>query len=150
MPNMKEKGQMSIEIIGIAVIVVALLLLVFVATTSKNIESNQILAIGKNSIQCNTMSSVIARMYNNRAITQETLNLETETRIRRVEGKPGGINVEGISCNYMGSVAMNPADGRKDTDPNGTGETGMTLGMGNWCFEKDSDTNVVLTQGECT
>ena len=127
-----------------------MLLLVFVTTVNKNMETEQIFTIGKNNIQCNAMTLTIARLYNNRARTQETLNLETEARLRRVEGNLGGINVGDLSCNYIGSVAMYPADGRKDTDPDGMGTTGITLGIGNWCFEKNNDTNVVLTPGECT
>ena len=150
MLSLKEKGQTPIEIIIIAAVIVALLLLVFVTTTNRNMETDRVLSAGKNGIQCNAMSSVIARLYNNRATTQETLNLETEALLRRVEGKPGGINVEEISCNYIGSAAMYPEDGRKDTDPNGTGEDGMVLGAGNWCFEKSPDTNIVLTPEECT
>ena len=148
--SLKEKGQTPLEIISIAVIIVAMLLLVFVTTVNRNLETEQIFTSGKNSIQCKTMTSAIARLYNNRATTQETLNFETEARLRRVEGNPGGINVGEISCSYIGSAAMYPADGRKDTDPNGTGTTGITLGVGNWCFEKNPDTNIVITPEECT
>ncbi len=150
MLSLKEKGQISIEVISIAVIIAALLLLVFVTTVSRNMETDRVLAIGKNSIQCNAMASTIARLYNNRATTQETLNLETKARLRRVEGNSGGINVEEISCRYIGSAAMYPADGRMDTDPDGTGKEGITLGVGNWCFEKNDDTNIVITPEECT
>ncbi len=148
--SLKEKGQTPLEIISISVIIVAMLLLVFVTTANKNRETEQIFTNGKNNIQCNAMTLTIARLYNNRATTQETLNLETEARIRRAEGNLGGINVGDVSCNYIGSVAMNLTDGRKDTDPNGTGTTGITLEIGNWCFEKNNDINVVLTPGECT
>ena len=150
MLSLEKKGQMPIEVIGIAVVVAALLLLVFVTTVDRNIETAQVFNIGKNSIQCNAMASTIARLHNNRATTQETLNLETEARLRRVEGKYGGINVGEISCNYIGSAAMYPADARMDTDPNGTGDTGITLGIGDWCFEKSPDTNIVITPEECT
>ena len=150
MLTLKKKGQTPIEIIGIAVIIAGLLLLVFVTTVNKNMETEEILTIGKNSIQCNTMSSTIARLYNNRATTQETLNFETEARLRRVEGKLGGINVGNMTCNYIGSAAMYTGGGGKDTDPDGTGEIGITLGVGNWCFEKSPDTNIVITPEECT
>jgi len=145
-----RKGQTPIEIIGIAVIIAGLLLMVFVTTVNKNMETEEILTIGKNSIQCNTMSSTIARLYNNRATTQETLNFETEARLRRVEGNLGGINVGNMTCKYIGSAAMYPGDGRKDSDPDGTGTTGITLGVGNWCFEKSPDTNIMITPEECT
>ena len=148
--NRSKKAQMTIEMISVAVIVVALLLLVFITTSNRNMETERILTSGKNSIQCNAIASVIARLYNNRATTQETLNLETEARLRRVEGNIGGINVGEIACNYIGSAEMYPADGTRDTDPGGTGETGITLEVRNWCFEKNPDTNIVLTPGECT
>ena len=145
--NLEKKGQTPLEIIGIAVVIVALLLMVFITTVNKNIETAQILTIGKNSIQCDAVASTIARLYNNRAITQETLNLETDTRLRRVEGNLGGINVGNISCSYIGSVSMDT--GQKDSDPSGTGTTGITLVVGDWCFEKNPETNVVLTPEEC-
>ena len=148
--SLKEKGQTPLEVIAIAVVIASLLLLVFITTVSRNMETEQTFTIGKNDIQCNAMVSAIARLNNNRATTQETLNLETEARFRRVEGKPGGINVGEISCSYIGSVAMNPADEGMDTDPEGTGKEGITLDVGNWCFEKSPDTNIVLTQGECS
>jgi len=148
MLGLKEKGQTPLEIISIAVIIAAMLLLVFVTTVSRNLETEQIFTNGKNSIQCKAMTSTIARLYNNRATTQETLNLETEARLRRVEGNTGGINVGGISCNYIGSAARYTGL-QKDSDEDGTGDTGITLGVGNWCFEKSPDTNIVITPEEC-
>ncbi len=150
MSSLKEKGQTPIEVIAIAVIIVALLLLVFTTTMSRNMETDRVLIAGKSSIQCNAMASTIARLYNNRATTQETLNLELEARLRRVEGKQGGINVGEVSCSYIGSVAMYPEDGKKDSNPDDTGTDGITLAIGNWCFEKNPDTNIVITPGECT
>ncbi len=150
--NIKEKGQVSIEIIIISVIIVAMLLLVFITTSNINMETERVLTIGKNNIECNRISTVIARLYNNRATTKETINLEEEALLRRVEGNSGGINIGGASCSYIGSAEMNTG---KDSDPNGTGEEGITLIIdpivgGNWCFEKSPDTNIVITVGECT
>ena len=149
--NIKEKGQVSIEMVIISVIIVGMLLLVFITTSNTNMETGRILTIGKNSIECNRISTTIARLYNNRATTKETINIEEEALLRRVEGNSGGINVGGASCSDIGSAAkytVLPQD--FDSYPNGTGTEGITLGVGNWCFEKSYDTNIVITPEECT
>ena len=130
MLSLKEKGQIPLEVIIITVVIAGLLLLVIVTTTNRNVETGQILTTRKNAIQCNTIASTIARMNNNKATTQETLNLETETMFRRVEGKTGGINIGDASCSYVGSVAMEM--GEKDSYPDGTGEDGTDDGTAGW------------------
>lgn len=150
MKGRKKAGagaQMPMEIIGIAVVMVALLLLVLVTTYYKNMQTQQLLEMSKNSTQCSEISSTISRMNSNRATTRETLAIETQALLRRVEGKPGGITIGEITCNYIGFVEM--ATGERDSDPSGTGATGITLSIGKWCFEK-SDSKIVATQGECS
>jgi hypothetical protein len=135
------------EIIGIAVILVALLLLVLVTTYNRNIQTQQLLEISNNGIQCSEMSAVVARMYSNRAITKETLHLSTRADLNRFEGKTGMIQVGTISCRYVGSVKK--STGEKDSDKQGTMLGGLPLSIGTWCFEKRPDTNVVVSGGDC-
>lgn len=144
--RMQAKGQTPIEIVGISVILVGLLLLVFVTTYSRNEETGRILDASEKNIQCNGMAAAIARLYSNRATTSETLALASEARLRRVEGKPGGINVGEINCSYIGSAEK---DGEKDSDPDGTGTEGITLSAGLWCIKKSPDTGIVISAGEC-
>lgn len=142
-----EQAQSPIEIIGIAVMLVGLLLLVIVTTAQKNVESREISEMASNSIQCNKISSAIARLYNNRANSMETVLLETEATLRRVAGtdKPGGINVDGQVCYYVGMVKVKD-QGQYDTDVDG-----ITLSTGNWCFEKQSQSSYVeVSEGWCT
>lgn len=146
--GMQARGQTPIEVIGITVVLVGLLLLVFAATYVRNAETKIVLETGENSIQCNGIAAVIARLYSNRANTSEIVSLGLEARFRRVEGKPGGINVGEISCSYIGSVERNA--GTKDSDPNGTGTAGITLSAGQWCFEKSPGTGIVIKSAvEC-
>lgn len=144
---MHSKGQTPIEIIGITIVLVALLFLVIITSFVKNNETMQLQEFNENSAQCNEMGATIVRMYSNRATTIETINIEVDSTIQRVEGKSGGISVRGFSCAYVGSVQK--STGEKDSDPNGTGADGITLAVGVWCLEKTPDTNVVATQGEC-
>ncbi len=143
----RQAGQTSLEVIGIAVVLVVLLLLVLVTTYSRNMETQRILETSENSIQCSEMSATIARVYSNRATTYEALHLATGADLNRVEGKPGRIKVGKVSCSYIGGVEK--STGELDTDPDGAGTVGIALGFGNWCFEKQPDTNVVVGQGEC-
>lgn len=144
-----KKAQMPMEIIAMAVVLVGLLLLVLVTTYYKNIQTQQIMEMSENSIQCNEMSTIIARMHSNRATTREIAFLATESNLRRVEKKPGGIRVGEISCSYIGKVEK--TTGESDTDPGGTGTTGITLSTGEWCFEK-SDGKIEISgigEGRC-
>ncbi len=143
----RQAGQVPLEIIGIAVVLVVLLLLVLVTTYNKNMETQRLLETSENSIQCSEMSTTIARVHSNRATTQETAYLATGADLNRVEGKPGGIKVGKVSCRYIGGIEK--STGELDTDPDGTGTLGIALSVGNWCFEKHPDTNVVVSQGEC-
>lgn len=131
---MQARGQTPIEVIAIAVILVGLLLLVFVTTSGKNAETELALETAENSIQCNDMAAAIARLYSNRAITSETIALDFNARLRRVEGKPGSIDVGKISCSYIGSIKTE--GGESDSDPGGTGTQGITLPAGLWCIRK--------------
>ena len=144
----RQAGQTSLEVIGIAVVLVVLLLLVLITTYSRNMETQRLLETSENSIQCSEMSATIARMYSNRATTYEALHLATGANLNRVEGKPGGIKVGKIACSYIGGIEYNndspPPDVIYDTDA-----SGISLSVGNWCFEKHPDTNVVVSQGEC-
>lgn len=144
--GMQAKGQTPVEIVGITLFLAGLLLLVFVTTYARNAETAVVLETGEKNIQCNGMAAAIARLYSNRATTSETLALASEARLRRVEGKPGGINVGEISCSYIGSAERT---GGKDSDPDGTGTEGITLSAGQWCLEKRPDTGIVISEGEC-
>ena len=121
-----------------SVVIVGLLLLVLVTTYARNMDTQRLLLQGESNVQCGGISAAIARLYTNRATISEQLHIEKQAELKRVEGKPGGILVGGVSCSYAGTVEV---DGISDT-------AGVTLAVGNWCLEK-SDSVIEISQGEC-
>jgi hypothetical protein len=140
-------AQTPMETIGISIVLVGLLLLVFATTYARNAETGIALETAENNIECSGLSTAIARLYSNRATTSETVSLNSDALLRRVEGNPGGINVGEVSCNYIGSVEME--GGERDSDPGGTGTAGITLSIGQWCLEKSQGTGIAASLGEC-
>jgi len=134
-----QKGQTSIEILSIAIVMAALLLIVLVSSYVRNGQTQDMLVFNSTTSQCSEMSSVIARLYSNRAVAKEALRLEHEANFLRVEGKPGSISVGEVSCFYVGTVSYGALD---DTD-------GIGLAKGEWCFGK-SDGEIVLSGGQCS
>jgi len=145
---MRQNAQTAIEIIGIAVVLFALLLLVLLTTFNRNMQTQNLMEINHNIIQCSEVSSTVGRMFNNQATTRETVTIARATSFNRVEGNPGGLKVGSVTCSYVGNVQL--STGEKDTDIAGAGNVGTTIGIGSWCFEKEPDTNAVITGGECS
>lgn len=136
------RGQISTELLVVATVLAALLLIVVVTTYNTNMETGRLLSESQNSIQCNEISSVIARAYSNRATTKETVFLAENAKLERISGKPGGITVGTITCEYVGTIENSA--GTKDIYSGG-----ISLAKGNWCFSK-SDGVIVLNEGGCT
>ena len=134
-----KRGQTSIEVISIAVAMTILLLIVLIATYNRNAQTQEMLVFNQNNIQCSEISSSIARIYSNRGITSETLQLDYDANFLRVEGKPGSISIGRISCFYVGSVSYG---GLEDVD-------GIDLTQGDWCFEKGTG-EIVMSVGPCS
>lgn len=133
-----ERGQTSVEIMSVAIVMTALLLLVLFTTFSRNAETQETLAFNENSIQCREMASVIARLYNNRGEVRESLFLDHDANALRVEGKPGSISVGSASCFYIGNLQIGAV-----SDVNGISFSG-----GWWCFEKN-DGETLAGVGQC-
>jgi len=134
-----QKGQTFIEIMSIAVVMTVLLLLVLVATYNRNAQTQEMLVFNQSNIQCDGMNSSIARLYSNRGITSETLHLDYDATLLRVEGKPGNISIGPVSCFYIGKVSY---DALEDLDE-------INLTKGDWCFEKGTD-EIVVSVGQCS
>jgi hypothetical protein len=134
-----KRGQTSIEIMSIAVVMAVLLLLVLVSTYNRNAQTQDVFLFNRSNIQCNAMASSIARLYSNRGIAKETLHLEFDANFLRVEGNPGSISIGRISCFYIGHVGSGALN---DTD-------GINLLRGDWCFEKDNG-GIAVDVGQCS
>jgi len=138
-----RKAQTPLEILGVSVVLIGLLLVVLLATYTRNAQTEEMLTIGENSILCQEVSSAIASVYSNRATVKETLSLTNEVLFERASSSRTGIMTIGsVSCSYISPVQLNT--GEKDTDFGG-----LPLGIGNWCFE-NLDHDVLVTEGVCT
>ena len=137
-----RKAQTPLEIMGISIVLVGLLLVVMLTTYNRNIQTQDLLVTGESSILCQQVSSGISKIYINRASISETVPLTRITLFERAEGNTGILTIENVTCGYIAPVQL--STGEKDTDAGG-----VTLAVGNWCFEK-FDSNVLVTQGACT
>ena len=138
---MINRGQTPLEVVGVTVLLVGMLLLVLITTYARNSDTQELLKLSENGIQCNKMNSVIARLYSNRATTKETIHLEEIADINRIVGKPGQVLVGNINCPYIGTVTLTDTPDVLDTK-------GIRLAKGNWCFVKEPAI-IRVTVGEC-
>lgn len=136
--RLSGRGQASLEVICIAIVMVGLLFLVLVTTYSKNAQTGEMLSMSENGIECNEIGGVIARLNNNMAGVSETLVLAADAVFLRVGGKPGGILVGNAGCYYVGSVGYGTLSDLG----------GFTLSAGEWCFEKQGN-GIAVGEGGC-
>ncbi|MCX6798475.1 MAG: hypothetical protein NTW59_00025 [Candidatus Diapherotrites archaeon] len=99
-----KSGQSSSEILGVAILSLAMLVFVLSATLERNSETDRIANAGMNNVQCNSISETIGNVYNNRAATEQALLVEKSASIQRSGSGPGIIRVGTVSCYYSGVV----------------------------------------------
>ena len=98
-----EGGQITVEILCVMIVVSALLVLVLMTVQQRNNETELISTANRNMIQCNAISETIADLYNNRAVSEQVLLIDTNALIKK-EGSAGAVSVGDNSCRYIGVV----------------------------------------------
>jgi hypothetical protein len=100
-----NSGQTGTEVLGVAVVALAMLVLVVIAVQGRNSETGAISDSSMSLVQCDAISEVVTSLSNNRATSERTLLVDKNSAIKKNAGMPGMISVGGASCYYTGSVA---------------------------------------------
>lgn len=101
---LKEKGQSTAEILVIAMVILALLVIVVGTVNQRNAETLSLSEAAENTIVCSAISEAVSSLYINRGRSETTLVIGKEAGIKRQGTSPGTIYVGGQSCNYVGII----------------------------------------------
>ncbi len=103
---MKNRGQTSIEIMMIVIILLGLLLATAYIMVQKSNDINRISVIQRDTQKCDNIASKITRLSSNTGYGKEIVTgLENEVRIEK-----GSVIVGNISCSYKGYVWLGEDD----------------------------------------
>ncbi len=123
---MDEKGQTSIEVIIIAVVLLGMVFATVIIMVYGNIDTNRLFTIQQNTVKCQGISEIITSFNSNKEYSEAKLQqLEKPVYV-----KNGKILIEGISCGYIGKARKQKSDGASpDYDEDTSGfylQTGKT------------------------
>lgn len=115
-----KKGQVSIETVIIAAVLLGLLLITSLFMTQKNIETNSITAGKRNSITCQKISAIITEFSSGKDYSEAKIfGIEKDIRIEKgsilIEQDGGGKT----SCAYSGSALFEQSKGSYLPDADG-------------------------------
>lgn len=103
---MQNRGQTSIEIMMIVIILLGLLLATAYIMVQKSNDINRISVIQRDTQKCDNIASKITRLSSNTGYGKEIVTgLENEVRIEK-----GSVIVGNISCSYKGYVWLGEDD----------------------------------------
>lgn len=126
-----EKGQSSIEVIIIAVVLLGLVLATSLVMMQRNTDTNRILGIRKDTIRCQGISGIITGLNASQGYGEAKLQgLEKTVRIEK-----GSIVIEGdsgrsISCRYSGTAWLEEQEGQYRQDLEGFDLVKEKMGRG--------------------
>jgi len=116
---MNKKGQNTLEVIIIAIILLGLLLTITLVMVQRNSDTERITSIQRDTLKCHHISSIITNFTANAAYSQgKLMGLEENVFISK-----GSIVIGEISCRYSGNASeqINEESYKNDYD------TGFTL-----------------------
>ena len=107
---MKNRGQTSLEIMMIVVILLGLLLATAYIMMERNNDINRISTIQRDMQKCDSIASKITSLSSNRGYGKAIVTeLEKDARIEK-----GSVIVGNISCSYKGDVWFDEIDSAAD------------------------------------
>lgn len=104
---MNQKGQNTLEIIIISIILLGLLLTIALIMVQRNADTERIATIQRDTIKCHHLSSIITSFNSNQAYSQRSLiGLEENVLVAK-----GSIVIGEISCRYAGNASEQKGPG---------------------------------------
>lgn len=130
-----KKGQAALEVIVIVVVLLGLLLATVLIMTQRNIQVNNLYAIERDRLKCDSIAAILISFSSNRGYSETKLDLlEKSVYIER-----GGIFVGEASCQYSGTTLKETADNVFVQDT-----TGFSLETGKEHKIRTTETGVVF------
>lgn len=104
---LEEKGQVAIEAIMIAVILLGLMLATAVLVVQRNSDATRLNELQKDNALCQKISGLIMNFNSNAGYSEA--RLQSSEKTARVE--KSSVLVGNISCNYSGNAMLQTSDG---------------------------------------
>ena len=118
---MDNTGQVAVEIILIAVVLLGLLLATAYVMVQRNNDINRISTLQRDSLKCDSIASTITSFASNGGYSEATVSgLEKNVRIEK-----GSVIVGDISCSYKGDVWF-----KEEAEEEKSAQDGFTLEIG--------------------
>lgn len=133
---MQKKAQAAIEMLIVAFIAIALLLLGVMLFIRYSNTSSQLTTEKNNQQECNKLADAISEIYASEATAQKGVYLSTTAQIQRTASNPGQTTVGQYYCNYFGNAKYGTT---MDTAANG-----FSLSVGEYKISKDNANDLVL------